>query len=110
MHHQTFDPFEDYLSRPPIINGLLKFRRKRKTNPQKGQKLSIHSEQEKPNQFTDLDDCLTKIREILATPIPKRLFIFDDDEDIDLIRGELLLECLSLARKCADARGHPLGD
>jgi transcriptional regulator with XRE-family HTH domain len=68
-----------------------------------------HPGQNGPEKNTDLDECVKNICEILAMPVPKMLFVFDDDEGIERIRALLLQECLTLVQIYAETRGHPIG-
>lgn len=70
---------------------------------------AVCAEQAAPNQFDDMKDYLSRIQEILTTPVPKIFFIFDDEDELNQIREHLLFECLSLVKKCADASGYSIG-
>lgn len=52
-------------------------------------------------------ESLQRIQEILATPVPKFIF-FDDEDELDVLRDELLREALSLIGTLACAQGIEL--
>ena len=55
-----------------------------------------------------IDDALARLQELLATPVPKVLFVFDDDEGIEALKDEILTETLTIAKAIAESLGIPL--